>query len=280
LHFFKESKEMAEPNGKEPEKTSWIVQAREQFEAQPQLFDDPDIPKIDKTKPPYKCSGERLFQRHPKRYADVVKAMATPGCSQRWTCETFQISPHTYRSIKEREQISIATQKKIVLSNLLHGAQLASERAIELLPAASCKDALIGVGILVDKVQLLSGDVTARIEVEHTGPKLSNLEQFEQIIQGLEKKVEGRVIEPSEGAPETELAAENRFPKESANGAGEISSTDLPALQTSGMSLPAGADPDAINAEFQVAADELQQHPPDPEQELDLFSLAQEGRMA
>jgi hypothetical protein len=199
------------------------------------------------------------------------------------------------RSVKEREQIAVATQKKIVLANLLHGAQLASERAIELLPAASCKDALIGVGILVDKLQLLSGDVTARFEVEHARPKLSNLEQFEQIIQGLEKEVEGRVIELGEGAPEMGSAARNDFSKQQANGASEISATDLPALgkaqvhsrspeesagpsepfQESAKSLPAGADPQNANV---ANPGREQDRMPEPAEE-NLFGF-QEGRVA
>ena len=50
---------MADKNG------SLLVAAREQFEAQPELFEDPEIPKIDKTKPRYDFTGEQLFQRRP-----------------------------------------------------------------------------------------------------------------------------------------------------------------------------------------------------------------------
>ena len=46
------------------------------------------------------------------------------------------------------------------MSNIAHGMRLASERVIELMPEASAKDALIGVGILGDKMALLSGEPT------------------------------------------------------------------------------------------------------------------------
>jgi hypothetical protein len=82
---------MAEPNGKEPEKTSWIVQARAQFEAQPELFPDPDIPNIDKTTPKRQCTGGRLFKEDPEAYQGIVKALATPGCSVRWICDTYHV---------------------------------------------------------------------------------------------------------------------------------------------------------------------------------------------
>jgi hypothetical protein len=66
--------------------------------------------------------------------------------------------------VKEREGISIAAQKKGILSNITHGLRLASERVIDVMPTASTKDALIGVGILTEKMQLLSGEVTSRVE--------------------------------------------------------------------------------------------------------------------
>jgi hypothetical protein len=44
--------------------------------------------------------------------------------------------------------------------------RLASERVIELMPEASARDALLGVGILGDKMALLSGEPTVRIEVQ------------------------------------------------------------------------------------------------------------------
>ena len=75
------------------------------------------------------------------------------------------MSDHTVRSVKDRERISIAHVKKTVLSNITHGLRLASERVIELMPEASARDALIGVGILGEKMQLLGGDATSRIDI-------------------------------------------------------------------------------------------------------------------
>jgi hypothetical protein len=72
------------------------------------------------------------------------------------------VSDHTIRSVASREGIAIATVKKEVLANITHGLRLASERVIELMPEASARDALIGVGILGEKMQLLQGEPTAR----------------------------------------------------------------------------------------------------------------------
>jgi hypothetical protein len=93
-----------------------------------------------------------------------VKLLAEPGVSIRTICKECHVSDHTVRSVADREQISIATVKKEVLSNITHGLRLASERVIEIMPDASAKDAVLGVGILTEKMQLLSGEATMRVE--------------------------------------------------------------------------------------------------------------------
>jgi hypothetical protein len=90
--------------------------------------------------------------------------LAEPGVSIRSICATLHVTDDTVRAVKDRENLSIAAQKRTVLSNITHGLRLASERVIELMPEASARDALIGVGILGDKFQLLSGEPTVRID--------------------------------------------------------------------------------------------------------------------
>lgn len=94
-----------------------------------------------------------------------MQLVAEPGVSVRTICRECHVSDHTVRSVADRERIPIATQKKQVLSNITHGLRLASERVIELMPEASTRDALIGVGILGEKMQLLSDGPTMRIEL-------------------------------------------------------------------------------------------------------------------
>jgi hypothetical protein len=200
-------------------KKSLIAQARALFEAQPELFSD--VPRgVDKTKPPVECSGERLFKWKPKLYADIVKAMAQPWCSQRWTCETFHISPHTYRAVRARENVAIATLKKEILADLVHLSKLSAERAIELMPGASCKDSLIGLGIAVDKLQLLSGDATTRVEHVNPEPHFNGEAEFKRFLDELldEKQANARVIEQGAepGDAGMGLCAPGKFPKSAA----------------------------------------------------------------
>jgi transposase-like protein len=144
---------------------SLILKEQAEAAAEPFLFAQSDFPEIDKAKPKFHCTGERLFRDRPDVYKAVVRLLAEPGVSVRTICRECNVSDHTIRSVAARENIPIATVKKEVLANIAHGMRLASERVIELMPEASAKDALIGVGILGDKMALLSGEPTARIEI-------------------------------------------------------------------------------------------------------------------
>src|SRR5882724_11709350 len=119
---------------------SLILKEQTELESTPFLFSEDELPRIDKTRPKFHCNGERLFRDRPDIYKAVVKLLAEPGVSVRSICATCHVTDDTVRAVKERENISIAAQKKVVLSNITHGLRLASDRVIEMLPTASTKD--------------------------------------------------------------------------------------------------------------------------------------------
>jgi transposase-like protein len=145
---------------------SLILREQAELESAPFLFSEDELPKIDKTKPKFHCTGERLFRDRRDVYEAVVKLLAEPGVSIRTICRECHVSDHTIRSVAAREGIAIAAAKKEVLANTRHGLRLATERVIETIPEASTRDALIGVGILAEKEALLSGGPTIRIDIE------------------------------------------------------------------------------------------------------------------
>ena len=74
---------------------------------------------------------------------------------------------------------------------------MCAERVEECAPTMSARDALVGVGILGEKMQLLSGEVTARIEVTSGGDifeKMSAL-HAELVAMAQAKPIEATVIE-------------------------------------------------------------------------------------
>jgi hypothetical protein len=79
--------------------------------------------------------------------------------------------------VRDREGFSIEQDKKDLLRDVRRAARLSVERAIELVPGIqSAKDAAIVAAVMIDKMQLLSGEATARVErVEVSQDKLSEM---------------------------------------------------------------------------------------------------------
>lgn len=92
---------------------SLILKEKAQFEAQPLLFSEEDLPKIDKTKPKFHYTGERLYRDRPDIYKAVVKLLAEPGVSIRSICATLHVTDDTVRAVKARENLAIAAEKRL-----------------------------------------------------------------------------------------------------------------------------------------------------------------------
>lgn len=143
--------------------------------AAPFLFSEQEI-GFEKLEAAGEFSGERLLARRPEAYRAVV-SMAAEGLSISATARALSVSRNTVTAVREREGISIEQEKKELLRDVRRAARLSVERAIELVPSInSAKDAAIVAAVMVDKMQLLSGEATSRIEkVEVCQDKLSEM---------------------------------------------------------------------------------------------------------
>ena len=143
--------------------------------AAPFLFSEQEI-GFEKLEAAGEFTGERLLARRPEAYRAVV-SMAAEGLSISATARALSVSRNTVTAVREREGISIEQEKKELLRDVRRAARLSVERAIELVPSInSAKDAAIVAAVMVDKMQLLSGEATARIEkVEVSQDKLSEM---------------------------------------------------------------------------------------------------------
>lgn len=202
---------------------------REHDDAQLSLFFGESFPPIDRSKPKFHYTGERLFRDRPEIYRAVVKLLAEPGISIRTICKLLHVTDDTVRAVKDREGISIAAEKKVILKNVAHGVRLAAERVIELLPGGNLKDSTIALGVLTEKMQLLSGEATARIE---SGPAGDIFQRFQEFHERFTKSAEVIEIPPGNG-----LGGE-KVPQK-ALGAGEPSAA---AVEAGGLGIPAGSD--------------------------------------
>ena len=121
-------------------------------------------------------TGERLLARRPDAYQAIIR-MSAEGLSISAQARALGVSRNTVCAVRDREGFSIEQDKKDLLRDVRRAARLSVERAIELVPGIqSAKDAAIVAAVMIDKMQLLSGEATARVErVEVSQDKLSEM---------------------------------------------------------------------------------------------------------
>jgi transposase-like protein len=109
-------------------------------------------------------TGERLHRDRPGIYAAVVR-MAAEGQSISATARALGVSRNTVCAVREREGISVEQERKELLKDLRKASRLGVEKVLELMPdLKSAKDAAITAAVMLDKMQLLSGEATSRVE--------------------------------------------------------------------------------------------------------------------
>ena len=103
-------------------------------------------------------SGRRLFERDPRRYAAIVKAIAE-GLGTNMIANAFGVSHNTVQAVRLREPLEL--EKTRLLDLVKSTSRLCLERLAELIPTMSPRDAAIASGILIEKSLLLSGEATS-----------------------------------------------------------------------------------------------------------------------
>jgi transcriptional regulator len=163
-------------------------------------------------------SGERLLARRPEVYRAICR-MSAEGLSMSAMARALGVSRNTVSAVQEREGISIEQHKKELLRNVRTAARLSVERVVELVPSINnAKDAAIVAAVMVDKLQLLSGEATARVErVEVSQDKLAEMLASLPILEAEVLPLTG----PSADAPEQKGTA--ALPAEAAGLAGSDS---------------------------------------------------------
>jgi len=179
--------------------------------------------KVDRTGPKKRYTGAVLFRQNPALYRAIVVLGAEPGIAINRICEIVHCTDDTVKGVLAREPRAVAEQKKHLLNEgqLVRRATL--ERLNELVPNMSAKDAALTFGIVTDKVELLSGGVTSRVEVTDGA---AVLKRFLDLHERIEKTVRGEVIEPAEigSAGQKSAANSDRSPDAGHDGPGLITS--------------------------------------------------------
>jgi len=166
--------------------------------AAPFLFSEEEI-GAERLEATGEFSGERLLTRRPEVYRAICR-MSAEGLSMSAMARALGVSRNTVAAVQEREGISIEQHKKELLRNVRTAARLSVERVVELVPSiTNAKDAAIVAAVMVDKLQLLSGEATARVErVEVSQDKLAEMLASLPILEAEVLPLTG----PSADAPE------------------------------------------------------------------------------
>jgi hypothetical protein len=103
-------------------------------------------------------TGERLLRERPKIYRQVVRLLGE-GWSANKICGWCHVTRETVRAVECREAADISVRKKSIIGILGNVAELGASRMEETIGKASLRDAAIGTGVAVDKMQLLTGQI-------------------------------------------------------------------------------------------------------------------------
>lgn len=180
---------------------------------------------------PCEFTGARLFANDRKRYYTIVSLLAE-GLPILKIASLLNVSRGTVRAVREREPAVIGHLKERLAGQCLDGAQMCVESILEDLDdderrkKISARDKSIIAGVLTDKAQLLTGGVTARVEVVPVNP---GYEDFNAALEA-----DGSAIREDREAPEQK-------------GAIDVESVDV--VPAGGTADAAAPDPGAAEPE-------------------------------
>lgn len=126
-------------------------------------------------------SADWFQKKKPDVYRAIVFALAH-GYPLRQIAFLLKVSMGTVQAIAERECDNLPPAKETILKKLKTGSRLAAERVLELMPELNGHDAVIALGILTDKMLLLSGEANVIVAKQREAP---THEDFNAMINSL-----------------------------------------------------------------------------------------------
>jgi hypothetical protein len=218
--------------------------------AAPFLFSEAEIPQ--ELLPPPSTGGrytaERLFSQRPEVYQVIVQMLAAKQ-GVRAIKKKCRVHHETIYAVAEREKLPIDTLKERIARDLEVAIHIGAERLAEAMETMPVDKLPLGLGITIDKHQLLTGGATVR--VDHTQSKDDGGDSFEAYLDRV-KRVDGRVITGlgGEGSgqmgagrvhvlPGADPATDSQSP-DSQRAAAEATGQDTAPIAASGASEPGG----------------------------------------
>lgn len=137
----------------------------------------------------FRCNGNTLYKTNPEKYGRIA-SLLSEGVPIGRIANMLGTSPHMVRAVQVREGVSIQQNKQYVADMLLTTSMVGAEKLLEYvmndeIPAATLP---IALGIIIDKMQTLSGDPTQIVQVKKEmtvsefNDMIKTLPQAEQVI--------------------------------------------------------------------------------------------------
>jgi len=156
----------------------------------PLFFPEFAKPEFERLEARGEFTGQRLFDQDREKYDFVVMLLGEGTIPDAYIAGLCKVSRNTIVGVRDREKIPIEHIKERIRANIRTGLHMAAERLIELIPTMTAKDAIIAVGVLTEKMQLLSGEATAIIAT--AGDKLRHAD-FNDLLASL-PEADARVV--------------------------------------------------------------------------------------
>ncbi len=106
---------------------------------------------------PKRYTGQILLQTRPKTYRKVVDLLSQPDWSEERIAQACRVSRHSINAIRERESATIEQRKGELFSMVTDIAHIGAARVADTIGKASTRDAVIGMGVAIDKTLALLG---------------------------------------------------------------------------------------------------------------------------
>jgi hypothetical protein len=95
------------------------------------------------------------------------------------------VTNDTVKAIERREAIPIAPRKQELMVQAARIAKRAYDRVEDQIDSAPLQQAVVTAGVFTDKLQLLSGDATARIVSFNVNARVNIQERFQELCDAI-----------------------------------------------------------------------------------------------
>jgi hypothetical protein len=114
------------------------------------------------------------IERDQERLQSIIHLIAADA-PLRFICRAHRVGWHTLESIRAKQGTKIAAVKKVIAQRMATFAQLGIETLLDDLAAGRLDSDKLGVtlGIIVDKMQILTGEATSIVQHQDTAPKIT-----------------------------------------------------------------------------------------------------------